>query len=146
MTFSYWGADRITIQKPVLSKRRQVITTRGGVRRGPPSSIRTYGSESSANAKFGTRLMSAESNVLQPRPSSRRTGTTTLVHRPAWLENPRPTSTPVPKDQRGTSEPNAIVVTKTPDNNSTTKLFTPSEDSDIGIYRRLLANDPSLTA
>ena len=161
MSFSYWGADKITLQKPVTSKPRQVVPTQNGVRRGPTSGITTYNRESSANAKFGTRLLSVESTVAPPRPSSRRTGAVTparrpglddtnvvkaTVTRPAWNENPRSTSTPVPKRQRNLSKPNAVVATRTPNNNSTTKLSSPSEDSGVGMYRQVLANDPSLAA
>src|SRR5882757_10001113 len=108
MSFSYWGADKITLQKPVTSKPRQVVPIQNGVRRGPTSGITTYNRESSANAKFGTRLLSAEPIVAPPRPSSRRTGAVTPVRRPtiddtnnvvkatvtrpAWNENPRSTS------------------------------------------------------
>ena len=161
MSFSYWGADKITLQKPVTSKPRQVVPTQNGVRRGPTSGITTYNRESSANAKFGTRLLSIEPTVAPPRPSSRRTGAITparrpapddnnvvkaTVTRPAWNENPRSTSTPVPKRQRNLSKPNAVVATRTPNNNSTTRLSSPSEDSGVGMYRQVLANDPSLAA
>lgn len=161
MSFSYWGADKITLQKPVTSKPRQLVPTQNGVRRGPTSGITTYNRESSANAKFGTRLLSADSIVAPPRPSSRRTGAATparrpnlddtnvvkaTVTRPAWNENPRSTSTPIPKRQRNTSKPNAVVATRTPNNNSTSKLSSPSEDSGVGMYRQVLANDPSLAA
>ena len=161
MSFSYWGADKITLQKPVTSKPRQVVPTQNGMRRGPTSGITTYNRESSANAKFGTRLLSAEPTTAPPRPSSRRTGALTPVRRPiiddtaavkatvtrpAWNENPRSTSTPVPKRQRNTSKPNAVVATRTPNNNSTTRLSSPSEDSGVGMYRQALANDPGLAA
>jgi len=161
MSFSYWGADKITLQKPVTSKPRQIVPTQNGVRRGPTSGITTYNRESSANAKFGTRLLSVEPTVAPPRPSSRRTGAVTPVRRPppddttvvkatvtrpAWNENPRSTSTPVPGRRRNLSRPNAVIATRTPTNNSTTKLSSQSEDSGVGMYRQALANDPSLAA
>lgn len=160
MSFSYWGADKITLQKPVTVKPRQVVPTQNGLRRGPAPGITTYNRESSANAKFGTRLLSADSSVAPPRPSSRRNGASTparrpledttvvkaTITRPAWNENPRSTSTPVPKRQRNTSKPGAVVATRTPNNNSTTKLSSPSEDSGVGMYRQVLANDPSLAS
>ena len=157
MSFSYWGADKITLQKPVTSKPRQVTPTQNGVRKGPTSGITTYNRESSANAKFGTRLLSAE--PIASRSSSRRNGAVTPVRRPplddtvvkatitrpARNENPRSTPTPIPKRQRNTSKPNAVVATRTPNNNSTTKLSSPSEDSGVGMmYRQVLANNPSL--
>ena len=159
MSFSYWGADKITLQKPVTSKPRQPTPTQNGARKTPTPSVTTYNRESSANAKFGTRLLSLEPMVAPARPSSRRNGAITplrrpgtddsavvkaTVTRPAWNENPRSTSTPIPKRQRNTSKPNAVVATRTPNNNSTTRLSSPSEDSGVGMYRQVLANDPSL--
>ena len=110
MTFSYWGADKVTVRKPVTSRPRQATHTRPSVHRGLGPGIRTYGNESLANAKFGTRLVSAESNVPRPRPPSRRIG---------------PTSTP---------------------NNDTTKVSPMLEDSGVWMYRRILADDPSLAS
>jgi hypothetical protein len=71
MSFSYWGADKITLQKPMPTKQRPGPGGLG-TRRGPivPSG---YSRESSANAKFGHRLVSADSSAA--RPSSRRTVT-----------------------------------------------------------------------
>ena len=63
MSFSYWGADKVTVQKPVLKGRAVVATRRGG-------GVASYGRESSANAKFGTRLVSDGST--HTRPASRR--------------------------------------------------------------------------
>ena len=116
MSFSYWGADKITFQKPVTSKPRQVIRTQNGVRRGLTSGITTYNRESSANAKFGTRLLSAESTATPPHPSSRRTRVVTPVHRPLVDE------TSVIKSA----------------------VSSHSDDSGVGMYRQALANDPSL--
>jgi len=154
MSFSYWGADKITFQKPVTSKPRQIVPTQNGIRRGPTSRITTYNRESSVNAKFGTRLLSAEPLTAPP---SRRTSAVTPVRRPliddtavkptvtrpVWNENPPSTSSPVPKHQSNTSEPGAVVTTRTPNNNSATGLSSPSEGSGVGMYRQALANDPS---
>ena len=155
MSFSYWGADKITLQKPITSKPRQVTPSQNGQRKGATSGITTYNRESSANAKFGTRLLSAD--LPAARSTSRRNGAVTPVRRPtmddtvvkatitrtARNENPRSTSTPVPvpKRQRTPSKPNAVVATRTPNNNSTTKLSSPSEDSGVGMYRQALANN-----
>jgi len=91
-TFSYWGSDKITFQKPVTTRPRQIIPVQNGVRRGPTPS----------NTRFGTRLLSTEPLAAPPRPSSRRTcavtpirqpltDTTTVVKsavtRPAWSED-----------------------------------------------------------
>ena len=148
MTFSYWGSDKITLQKPV-SKQRRI---------GPTSGIAAYNREIPYNPKFGTRLLPVEPPVAPHRPSSRRAGAVTpfrrplidetmtksIVTRPAWME-PRSTSSLVPKRQRNTSMPIAVVATRMP-NNSTTRLSSPSEDSGVGMYRQALANDPSLAA
>lgn len=72
MSFSYWGADKITVQKPVMRGKTSPAPRRGAV-------TASYGRESSANAKFGTRLVSDGSN---PRPTSRRPGSTTPAPRP----------------------------------------------------------------
>ena len=161
MSFSYWGADKITLRKPVTAKQRRALTTQNGIRRGPTSSVTTYNWESSANAKFGTRLLSAESNALPPRPSSRRTGALppsrqpliddtiavkATVARPAWSENPWTTSTPESKRQREPSKPNPVSATRTPNNNFTTELSSPPEDPGIGMHRQVLAMDSSLAA
>jgi len=156
MSFSYWGADKVTIQKPVTRPRQSGI--HGGTRRGVGSS--SYSRESSANAKFGTRLVSGESPNGN-RPASRRTQGTPVSRRlpplapddgqsvrvtttrPAWDSSPRsPAATPVPtKRTRNTSQ--TSTATRTP---ITNKLSSPapSEDSGVGLYRQMLAQDPSL--
>jgi hypothetical protein len=157
MSFSYWGADKVTVQKPVIKGRLGPNgTRRSGI--GAPSS---YGRESSANAKFGTRLVSDGSP--SPRPSSRRTQATTptprrqpqsdeghnyakaTVTRPAWDTSTRSplAATPVPsKRSRNNSQTNAAARVAT-----TAKALAspaPSEDSGVGFYRQIIANDPSL--
>jgi len=153
-SFSFWGSDKITFQKPVTSKPRQIIPTQNGVHRGPTSAY------ASANVKFGTRLLSAESLVAPPRPSSRRTSAVTPVRRPliddtavkptvtrpTWNENPPSTSSPVPNRQSDPSKLNAVVTTRMPKNDSTTRLSSPSDDSGVGMYRQALANDASSAA
>ncbi|KAI0079964.1 Dbl homology domain-containing protein [Panus rudis PR-1116 ss-1] len=160
MSFSYWGADKVTLQKPVV-KGRQVSNS--STRRGVPVTTTTaYARESSANAKFGTRLVSADSPT-HGRPASRRTqatpvnGTkkpslqsdeghsikvTVTRERPAWDGSTRAnaTSTPVPKRPRNLSQNSAAART------AATKLSSPapSEDSGVGFYRNLVAQDPSL--
>jgi len=158
MSFSYWGADKVTVQKPVLKGRAGITPRRGG-------GVASYGRESSANAKFGTRLVSADSSSPHNRPSSRRTVVTTptprrqppsedgpnyaraTITRPAWDTSTR---SPIPlattKRPRNTSQNTAASqATKTPV--STTKgpvaSPAPSEDSGVGLYRQMLA-DPSL--
>ena len=59
MSFSYWGADKVTLQKPLVKpvpgRPAAARTTRPGA-----AAATGYSRESSANAKFGTRLVSGE--------------------------------------------------------------------------------------
>lgn len=157
MSFSYWGADKVTLQKPVV-KPRQVSGM--GTRRAPGTATTAYGRESSANAKFGTRMVSADStNGI--RPASRRTQATPMSRRPpqsdeghsmkvtvtrdrpAWDGSTRATMTPLPKRSRNISQTSAATRTAV---STSTKLNSPapSEDSGVGFYRNLMAKDPSL--
>ncbi|VDB82823.1 unnamed protein product [Peniophora sp. CBMAI 1063] len=83
MSFSYWGADKVTLQKPLVKPgavRGAAVhsrTAKPGV-----ASATGYSRESSANAKFGTRLVSGEQPIgAAARPSSRSTVTRTPVPR-----------------------------------------------------------------
>ncbi|CAL1704364.1 unnamed protein product [Somion occarium] len=154
MSFSYWGADKVTLQKPIVKPRQ---LSANGARRGPSGQTTAYGRESSANAKFGTRLVSAEAPNGN-RPASRRTQTTptnrkpthsedshsvkvtVTRERPAWDGSTRANATPVPKRTRNISQNSAATRT------AATKLSSPapSEDSGVGLYRNLVAQDPSL--
>lgn len=158
MSFSYWGADKITVQKPVIKGRVGPTPRRGG-------SGSSYGRESSANAKFGTRLVSGDSSPT-PRPASRRTqaGTPT-ARRPAASDDSnvnyaKSTITPVrPEWNTSTKSPTPVAgvakrtrnVSQTSAAVSSTRLANakvaspaPSEDSGVGLYRQMLAHDPSL--
>lgn len=159
MSFSYWGADKITVQKPVIRGK-----TSPGPRRGAVTA--SYGRESSANAKFGTRLVSDGSNS---RPASRRPGTTTpvsrrpatttanyaddgpnysksTVTRPAWDTSTRALPAgAVVRRVRNTSQASRVTVTQTPVPVNA-KSPAPSEDSGVGLYRQMLAHDPSLSS
>lgn len=163
MSFSYWGADKITIQKPALKNRP---TPGINPRRGAITA--SYGRESSANAKFGTRLVSDGSNHAT-RSSGRRTQTPTsgrrpatseegpnyaraTITRPAWDANTR---APAPhKRQRNTSQPSSskaavpvpVPVPLSPPLPVKGPLASPapSEDSGVGLYRQMLAKDPAL--
>ena len=68
MSFSYWGADKVTIHKPVVKPRQTSNSSCKGAL--PPLG---YGCESSANAKHGTRLLNPDLSHSHPRPASRRT-------------------------------------------------------------------------
>ncbi|KAH9951913.1 Dbl domain-containing protein [Amylocystis lapponica] len=160
MSFSYWGADKVTLQKPVVKPR---TASGNGVRRGAGATPTSYGRESSANAKFGTRLVSGEA-PSGVRPASRRTQATPVGRRqahseeshsvkatvtrggdrPAWDGSTRsPIVTPAQKRARNTSQTStAVKATST-----TTKTLpspAPSEDSGVGFYRQIYAQNPSL--
>ncbi|KAJ3527920.1 hypothetical protein NMY22_g9604 [Coprinellus aureogranulatus] len=192
MSFSYWGADKITVQKPVIRGKPGA-----GPRRGAISA--SYGRESSANAKFGTRLVSDGSSHTT-RPTSRRTqatpissvrrpatsnATSTNAHstsddgpnyaratitRPAWNEGTRTTaSSSAGRRIRSTSQVSKATVTTVAHHRevrdremlrdreqTATPVQTtskpplgspaPSEDSGVGLYRQMLAHDPSLSS
>lgn len=161
MSFSYWGADKVTLQKPIV-KPRQV--SGNGARRGAATPT-SYGRESSANAKFGTRLVSNDIPGGN-RPASRRTQATPPARRPtqsddghtvkatvtrdrpAWNSN----ITPVPKVTRTRNMSQTSTATRTPTSaavtatNAANKLASPapSEDSGVGFYRNIMQN-PSLS-
>ena len=169
MSFSYWGADKVTLQRPMVKPRQ---ASGSGPRRPiPPTS---YGRESSANAKFGTRLVSAGDNPNGgARPASRRTqatpvgrrtaqsdeghsvkATITRSDRPEWNASTRATATPITKKERVRNTSQTSTATRTPTNNisagaassTTNKLASPapSEDSGVGFYRTIIAQNPSL--
>ncbi|PBK96765.1 Dbl homology domain-containing protein [Armillaria gallica] len=144
MSFSYWGADKVTVQKPVIKGRLAVANPRRG---GAPS----YGRESSANAKFGSRLVSDGSPTA--RAPSRRTGATTpasrrhddmksTVTRPEWNASTR--NVQHKTRVRNTSQTSAAVSSKSTVQPKTVASPAPSEDSGVGLYRQMLAKDPSL--
>ncbi|KAI0636844.1 Dbl domain-containing protein [Trametes polyzona] len=165
MSFSYWGADKVTLQKPVVVKPKTPVPN--GARRPAAGAGATtaYARESSANAKFGTRLISTEVTHA-PRPASRRTAATPTTRkvtphsdeghsvkvtitrdRPTWDSSTRATSaTPVPKRSRNVSQTSAATrVTTTPAATSKTLGSpAPSEDSGVGFIRNIVSQDPSL--
>ncbi|KAL1667759.1 hypothetical protein GGF50DRAFT_47883 [Schizophyllum commune] len=162
MSFSYWGADKITVQKPLNINRggRITVPRRGGV----PGAV-SYGRESSANAKFGTRLVSGDSTQQPLRPGSRRTAATptsrrpqqsedghgsksTIAGRPAWNSPTSPLSSPPtnarrPRNMSQTSTP-ASAAAKPIQAKAMQSSPAPSEDSGVGLYRQIVRNDPSL--
>ena len=114
-SFSYWGTGKITAQKSVTKQR----------------SASVYSGESSTIAKFGHRLVSADSSP-GPGGLGTRNGSFTVT-RPAWDVPPR--SVQSTKRSRNT----ATRTITTPPNKP------PSEDSGVGLYRQMMANDLSLT-
>ncbi|KAG8748689.1 hypothetical protein FRC10_000080 [Ceratobasidium sp. 414] len=93
MSFSYWGADRITVQPTVrgASGGRVPVRRLPGV---PSSYMRDARTESSANAKFGTRLRESSTGAerqesrASDRPGSRQTASRAagrrVADKPAW--------------------------------------------------------------
>jgi len=161
MSFSYWGADKITLQKPVLKPKQHAVG--GSTRRVSPGGT-SYARESSANAKFGTRLVSGEQASPALRPASRKTLTApstktrvtpsddsnsvkATVTRPAWGTSTR--GNPPAKRPRQTSQSSsatrATVTPTTTTNNKPQLSPVASEDSGVGLYRQIVAQDPSLT-
>jgi hypothetical protein len=147
MSFSYWGADKVTVQNP---SRKAVVGTRPVPTKKGVSATATYVRESSANAKFGTRLRSPEptdSSLNRPAsrrhahtPASRRGADDTIrggaASRPAWGSNTRvATSTPVRRPQHSSNTAPRLGKVTSP---------APSEDSGVGFYRQIIAQDPAL--
>ncbi|KIJ68970.1 hypothetical protein HYDPIDRAFT_172480 [Hydnomerulius pinastri MD-312] len=163
MSFSYWGADKITLQKPVLKPKQHTVGG-GSTRRVSPGGT-SYGRESSANAKFGTRLVSGEQVLPSVRPASRRTQATpstrtrvnpsddshsvkATVTRPAWDTSTGARShganPPVSKRQRQTSQTSTATRATTTTPNKPQLSPVASEDSGVGLYRQIVTQDPSL--
>ena len=153
MSFSYWGADKVTVQRPVVKGRVTPTARRGTV-------TTSYSRESSANAKFGTRLVS-DSNS-HPRSTSRRAQAVTptlrrpaqsddspnyakaTITRPAWGAGAgSPVPPAVAKRSRNTSQTGTPTKVTVPPQKAVISPA-PSEDSGVGLYRQMLANDPSL--
>jgi hypothetical protein len=173
MSFSYWGADKVTIQKPVV-KPRVGGSGLNPARRGSPLGATSYGRESSANAKFGTRMMSPDlspsgsmrpaSRRTQATPSSRRPTTSDDGHamkatitsstRPPWgggSTGTRTTSGSAGRSrntsQNGSTRPTTTAKDAVISTVATPKQIgspVPSEDSGVGLYRQMMAKDPSL--
>lgn len=159
MSFSYWGADKITLQKPVLKPKQHGVV--GSTRRVSPGGTSSYSRESSANAKFGTRLASGDHASHSTRPMSRRTQTTpstrtrvnasedshstkATVTRPAWDMSTRgnPHAPGMKRSRQISQTSGAVRATST----TTKPQVSPaaSEDSGVGLYRQIVAQDPSL--
>ena len=150
MSFSYWRGDKITLQKP-LAKHRPGPGGIGSRRNGPavPSG---YSREPSANAKFGNRLIPADSSLVAARrPTSRRNGNTLgrrpspedagtsvrtsvkdldFVTRPAWDGITRPGRTLTSDQSHNTAQHNAARNdTAAPSDNKILASPSSSEDS-----------------
>ncbi|KAF7778792.1 hypothetical protein Agabi119p4_3137 [Agaricus bisporus var. burnettii] len=171
MSFSYWGADKITVQKTAVKGKPGAAATR----RGTP--VASYGRESSANAKFGTRLVSPDAHhPSATRPTSRRTMNSTptgrrpsapptsedtpnyaraTITRSPWDSSTKPIK-PGPNSSTGhgtTRKRNTSLASSATKATVTSHLVppkiaspVPSDDSGVGLglYQKVLANDPSL--
>ena len=159
MSFSYWGADKVTIHKPVVKGRQTATTTRkGGLQ---PLG---YGRESSANAKFGTRLVNQDAPHHHPRPVSRRTQATPTSRRgaysedghstakstvtstrPAWDGSTRTaTTTPISTKPRPRNTSQTSGVAPRASNKSLASAVPSEADSGVGLWRQLAAQDSEL--
>jgi len=155
MSFSYWGADKVTVQKTTVKKR---VPIRG--RRGSPLGTGAFGRESSANAKFGTRLVADDSPARGGlRPSSRKhlspshnptgarsrtvtsedgsTSKATTTPKPAWVSSTRTTT---PRTSRAVSQSTTRPAESLANKSSS---IAPSEDSGVGMYRQIMAQNPT---
>ncbi|KAF8758527.1 hypothetical protein RHS01_03021 [Rhizoctonia solani] len=101
MSFSYWGADRITVQPTARGPNGARVPVRR-IPGAPSSYLRDARTESSANAKFGTRL---RESATPERPSSRTGGSASRAGarrsesaKPAWG-----TMSPIPGSRRGSA-------------------------------------------
>ncbi|KAG6376435.1 Dbl-like domain-containing protein [Boletus reticuloceps] len=164
MSFSYWGADKVTLQKPVLKPKQHSVG--GSTRRVSPGGT-SYARESSANAKFGTRLMSGDQASPAMRPANRKASTVpstktrvnpsddshsvkATVTRPAWDTSTRgnlPAKRPRQTSQTSAATRATVTATTTNNNNANNKpQLSPvvSEGSGVELYRQLVAQDPSL--
>lgn len=151
MSFSYWGADKVTVQKPLIKPRTGVGVGRRGASNSP-----SYGRESSANAKFGTRLLSDSSPTVRAA-SRRAAGTPTsrkpvaaddninyakaTVTRPAWDGSTRSALSPTPGAKRTRNTSQTSSTPKLAVTNKPLASPAPSEDSGVGLYRQMIAND-----
>ncbi|PFH50657.1 hypothetical protein AMATHDRAFT_47686 [Amanita thiersii Skay4041] len=168
MSFSYWGADKMTVvQRPILKTRMGANPRRG-------LAMASYQRVSSANAKFGTRLVS-DSHSSVARPGSRRAMTASPAVRrpppssdegpsyarstatkPAWDQGTRTTTTgqstavsaSLKSRTRNTSQTSAA--TRTTANASANAKGglaspAPSTDSGVGLYGQIIANGPELS-
>jgi hypothetical protein len=184
MSFSYWGADKVTLQKPAAATKPAAAAKPAAPRAKPGAAPQTaaYGRESSANAKFGTRLV-GDAPMPAPGPAvaaamrtaSRRTGAVaapgpnrrpaqsedghnvrSTAARPPWNGRSAtpsgggaPAAAAAPKSSgavraRNTSQPNAAVRSTSTSTKPALASPAPSEDSGVGLYRQMMAKDPSM--
>lgn len=155
MSFSYWGADKMTVVQ------RPVIKTRMGANPRKGLAMASYQRVSSANAKFGTRLVS-DSSSPNGRPVSRRTIQSnppvrrpphsseegpnyarSTATRPAWDQGSR-TTTPasIKSRARNTSQNSAATRMTTTATANAKGLASPAPSNDSGVGLSGQIHDP----
>ncbi|KAJ3811633.1 Dbl domain-containing protein [Lentinula aff. lateritia] len=163
MSFSYWGADKVTVHRPASASTPTPASSSSS------SSTRrdAYSRESSANAKFGSRLVS-ERDRERERPASRRTAPrsrtatgsssstpgggggggdsakSTVVRSPVSVSaSPTPSGNPTPTPTTTNTLPLPLPSRITPSTSQTRPPVSPaaSEDSGVGLYRQMMAKE-----
>jgi len=171
MSFSYWGADKVTLTK-VIQSNRAPANSRAPSRAKPQAPSSFAGRSSEKDAKFGTRMRSPEPSTVEGsvsiRPASRRTGITSpqpatrrniassedsrlgdsTASRPAWGQNTR--AAPVRSGATPYSRVRNLSQTSVPPtsriiNGKMVGSPAPSEDSGVGMYKRIVAHDPTMS-
>ncbi|CCA66948.1 hypothetical protein PIIN_00786 [Serendipita indica DSM 11827] len=173
MSFSYWGADKVTLTKPAAKRvpSTNVSRTQLTPKYQAPSSF--AGRTPAKESKFGTRLRSPEpstdgSVVGSVRPGSRRAGATaspsmqrrqitstvdsklTTGSTTSFVSTARAGAT-TPSGNASSSAPIKRVrntsVTSGPPRVGNTKTLSavPSEDSGVGMYRQIIDYDPTFS-
>ena len=180
MSFSYWGADKVTLTKPMSKRGHSTNASRVTLRTKPQAPSAFAGRQSEKDAKFGTRLRSPEpsqdgSVVGSARPGSRRMGgppasptmtrrnidskltngsmTSVVSSKPGWDTSTRAAVTSAAGSVGAAGGQPAkrvrnISVTSGPPRvgNAKTLSAVPSEDSGVGMYRQIIAHDPSISS
>lgn len=184
MSFSYWGADKVTLTKPMSKRGQSTNSSRVQLRTKPQAPSAFAGRQSEKDAKFGTRLRSPEPSLdgsvvgtTVGRPASRRMGgppaspsttrrnvdskitngsmTSVVSSRPGWDTSTRAGVTSAAGTVGATAAGGQpakrvrnISVTSGPPRvgNAKTLSAVPSEDSGVGMYRQIIAHDPSISS
>jgi len=184
MSFSYWGADKVTLTKPIARRGTPTNSSRTQIRTKPQAPSSFAGRQSEKESKFGGRLRTPEpsndgSVIGSNRPVSRRTGaaasptmarrnlvstvdskmttgsmTSLASSRPGWDGSTRAGAAGAASAGAGSAggQPTKRVrntsVTSGPPRvgNAKTLSAVPSEDSGVGMYRQIIAHDPSISS
>lgn len=168
MSFSYWGADKVTLTKVNQSKRAPA-NSRAPSRAKPQAPSSFAGRSSEKDAKFGTRMRSPEPSTVEGsvsvRPASRRTAITSpqpatrrniassedsklgdsTSSRPAWGQSTR--AAPARSGATPYSRVRNLSQTSVQPTGRGKMVGSPapSEDSGVGMYKRIVAHDPTMS-